>query len=663
MKQKKKQKGFPKIQPHYWDQSDPIIAQSQLDSIQTALCKILPEIFTDSISGEKIDERRKKFYEKIPVVCCSACEQLPGNLSFYLLSKYRANAFKFFFDMISSWLIPGYRLNVIRFYAADFTIPELDSEIYTFCEIMVRLDRAVELAEIKKNFPMIQKETVLGVVSSYYARRILEIKGLSADVKTALVHENISILIKRLPNDFDYDVFTEMQHVLMICPDSFKDVRSSRHLSRIISVQYLFRRSLFEAIKISPNKRHLKLKLFKSHLRRGDSEKNVLGIVVGINLLSDKEVFEERHVLKSVQNYLPDVHMIEGSFIVNRRGSEKLFTLYLEIEKSDGTYFTGAEIQQLRQELPNSLKDRIEHLMHPVFMPRNEEEVMRNIVSLANQINYLKDPPQVFISFDEQTNTKLYFTIIYVRVLKNEMKSLMEAFQGSDSFLEYIHDSVKTVGYIRRKNNYPKEATVFRVSLKKEMFLRGDHSIDLYKARQVVVQELERVLQLKFRDFNGGMISKQNELLRGLRNLVSEAGAYNELLLENFFYSITPPIMRSVLDPADLKTLYLLMVKAVEEKLASGKPFFISTFRDLDRLFILVAGEEPRMKVIVQRELSRFNITTTALGTIFVHSNDVPCLGFIYRDDDPYNQEIFCEKVKAAVEEAHVSLATTSQKI
>ena len=52
--------------------------------------------------------------------------------------------------------------------------------------------------------------------------RILEIKGLSADEKTALVQEHVAHLAKRLPHEFDEDVMTELQHVLMICRDDFK---------------------------------------------------------------------------------------------------------------------------------------------------------------------------------------------------------------------------------------------------------------------------------------------------------------------------------------------------------------------------------------------------------------------------------------------------------
>ena len=119
-------------------------------------------------------------------------------------------------------------------------------------------------------------------------------------------------------------------------------------------------------------------------------------------------MFDKTHLLKAIQNYIPSAQAVENSFFANRRGSEHICTLYLELEKINGDEFTGNEIRMLRQELPNDLKDRIEHLMHPVFMTRNEEEIIRNILSLSNQIKFLRDIPQVFISFDEQTHADFF---------------------------------------------------------------------------------------------------------------------------------------------------------------------------------------------------------------------------------------------------------------
>ena len=97
-----------------------------------------------------------------------------------------------------------------------------------------------EFEEIQRNFPIIGTEIALGIHSEFYSHSIMDIKGLSADDKTALIQDFIAFLVKRFPTYYDRDVFTEMQHVLVTWRDDFKATRNARHLSRIISIQYLF---------------------------------------------------------------------------------------------------------------------------------------------------------------------------------------------------------------------------------------------------------------------------------------------------------------------------------------------------------------------------------------------------------------------------------------
>ncbi len=169
--------------------------------------------------------------------------------------------------------------------------------------------------------------------------------------------------------------------------------------------------------------------------------------------------------------------------------------------------------------------------LHPIFNPRNEEEIMRNIVTLSNQIKYVRDIPHVYISFDEQSYKQLFFTVTMVRLRKSGSLSIAELFQASKSSVEYLHDRVKNVGTVRR--NVPKEATVFRVSIPKADFLRADQSIDIFKARQCVVAEICRIVG-EIRDYNGGIISKQNELLDTVAKLLGKLGPVNYFLWRTF---------------------------------------------------------------------------------------------------------------------------------
>jgi len=616
--------------------------------LETILNKIFHKHFSSlSHPIDSQEEVKRRFHSILPLFTYSELTEIPGTMSIYLISICRPNAFKFYFEMVSGWLIPGYRLNVPQFYAADFRLPQISDEVYTLCELMVSVESRDHYEEIQRNLPIIDTEIRLGVASSYYARRILEVKGLAPDQKTAQIQERIAHLVKRLPDHFDFDVFTEMQHVLVVCRDSFKNLRDSRHLSRIISINYIFRKNLYDAVKVSPEKRHLFLKILNAKLHYRSSHKPVLGILVGMNFLGDKEFFEDRHILKAIQNYIPEAEMVDGSFFSIRRGTENIVTHYLEVVKEDESPFTSEEIKLLRLELPNNLKDRIEQLIHPVFMPRNEEEIMRNILSLSNQIKYVKDIPQVFISFDEQTFKYLYFTVILVRIVSDRDWCVQELFEEGETFLEYIHDFTKKVGMLRKK--YVKEATVFRVKLPKEMFLRDDHSIDLYKARQVVYVELERLIG-SIRDFNGGMISKQSELLGKVRNLLADHGIVNDFLIENFFYSLTPASLRSVFDPNVLKTLFMMMQHAIDKGFHPGEEYSLTIRRDLEVVYVMIVAESPGFREELTQVLDLLNIPQTDLGTTCTQVQELTCLGYIYCCDDPYNQEHFCQTIKNTVD-------------
>ncbi len=616
-------------------------------SIRNALQQILPEdIFTiQEADADFQADQCAHFHAVLPLVGCHLVSQTPANQSFYILYKYRSNAFKFFFEMISRWLVPGKRLNVVMVFAADFRMPEFSDELYTICEVMLHVDDKEDLEQIYRNLPIIEMEAKLGVESSYYARRILEVRGLSVDEKTALVQEYMAYLVRRLPKEFDIDLLTEMQHVLVMCRDDFKTVRTPRHLSRIISIHYLFRKWLRTAVKLAPEKRHLSLKLFRTNLHLPEGDKKALGILVGINFLQDKEVFEKRHLLTAIQNYIPDAQAIEDSFFANRRGAENICSLYLEIEKTNGQDFTADEILVLRRELPMDLKDRIEHLMHPVFMPRNEEEVMRNVLSLSSQIKYMRDIPQVTISFDEQTYANLFFTVILVRVIKPGSISIQDMFRyppKNNSFLEYIHDRTKNLGYLRKK--YLKEATIFRVKLPKEKFLRRDHSIDLYKARQAVFDELTGIVG-ELRDFNGGMISKQNELLCNIRNLLGNHAKFNELLLENFFYSLTPVMMRTVMAPEALKTLFLMQLEMIDSGFFAGEGYSMKMKNDPGFVYVMIKAQDRSVKEEINRIFTKLQVPSSDLANSYVKVYDTPYIGFIYRCDDTQRQRQFCQTI------------------
>ncbi len=641
------QDGLPIIRPSFSVSADHPSHHIYLEAFRGMFKQLLPPTFwTGLIAHSCIQEgRRCKLNAVFPLVRLSPYREPPFDLSFFVVYQYRTNAFKFIYEMIVDWLVPGKQLKVELFYVMDFHLPEISPDLNTMLELMVRVQSREEYEQILYHLPLIETELRLGVRSAYYAQRSLESKGLTADQKTTEIHQRMAYLVRRLPKEIDNDIFVEMQHVLVMGSDEFKVVRGCRHLSRVITVQYLFRNWLQTLLKRTSRRRHLFLKIYKEILQEKGRIRHVLGLIVGVNFLRDNEIFEERHLLRALQGQIENIRVVKDSFFANKRNGENVCTLYLEVERTDGQEFTAAEIKHLQRVLPHDLKDRIERPMHPIFNPRNEEEIMRNILTLGNQIKYVRDIPQVYISFDEQSYRKLFFTVILVRLRRTDSVSIAELFQVSGTNLEYLHDRVKNIGTLRRSQL--KEATVCRVSVSKDDYLRADNSIDIFKARQYVVSELVKIIG-ELRDYNGGIISKQNELLAAVAKLLSQQGAINYFLLENFFYSLNPVIMRSVMEPAALKTLYLLSLEAVEQH-PDVEDQTVLVRQDPEFLFVVALLEDSNLRTRLQQAVSVLQIPPTSLATAVVMWHDHVALGYIYRCDNQTRRKAFLQALEKAL--------------
>ncbi len=508
-------------------------------------------------SLQKLFEGQEQFDSKLPIFRWFWKE---GQLELHLVCRHRLNIGKFFYEMIHRWLLPGRRLDVAFSFCSDFNLVE-DCHLYTLAEMAIRLDKEIDRDHVEHNLRVIETEIRLGMVSVYHASRLLDMHLLSAQEKNGILQEKISKLIQRNPDEIDYDIFGELQYFTVMSKEEFKTPRDPYHLSRLITLFYLFRKSIERDQEKRPDKRHIRLKISSVKLDLPWGMKKVLGVCVALNFLRPNELFEERHLIRALQNGLTGIKAVPDSFFVNQGVDDGIHTLYLEIEKENGGDFTMAELQHFRRFLPEELKRTVEVPLNSLFMPRNEEEVIRHVVSLSGQLRFVKDLPQVVLIFDEQKESDLYFTVLLVRILYPNSVSIQTLFSKDDSQMTYIPDRVKRVGMLRKR--YPKEATIFRLKFSSKPFLRDDHSVDLFRARQSIIQELQRLVG-DVRDYNGGMIAKQIELLASLQQLIG-ADRVSRRLLESFFHAIYPIESRSLLPPEQLKTLFFLWKQLLDD--------------------------------------------------------------------------------------------------
>jgi hypothetical protein len=602
-------------------------AEYYRDGAQDLIQRLVPHSMLEA-TGAHLAAERLKFADALPLICWSDLSKAPCTLSVLLLCKYRLNACNFFYDMISRWLLPQRRINVEVFFASDVRLPHLSDDLLSVAEIVVYLKSAQDVEEVRRNLHAIETEIRLGVVSNYHARRILEFKGLSNDGKTAMIQEKIGSLIQSHSKDFDRGIFSQMQQFLVTCREEFKKGRDYHHISRMISNLYSLRKVLKQNVESSPNRRHVSVKFLKTRLlplHTADVEKSVLGVLVGLNFLGEHELFEETHLTAAIQKHLPMVRMVPGSFFIERESDASIQTLYLEIEKVKGFDFNLDEVQLLRNSLPDQIKGHIEQLTHPIFMPRNEEEVLRNIMALSRQLRYVNDLPQVIISFDEQKKDHLSFTVILLRILGEDAPTVETLFTKSHTQLKYLPDRVRRVGQLRRK--YVKEATVFRTLVPSSTFLRNDRSVDFYKAREHVLHELTRIVG-EMRDYNGGMIYKQNEVLCALKASLGRIAVSHNILIEKFFYALMPMEMRTVLDTEPLKQFFLLLLQAKKHDLQQKK-------QDIKKSLVVTPIYNPLKKKQIENAIANLRLPAHQLVSFSLEIHETQFLGHLLLSEDP----------------------------
>jgi hypothetical protein len=209
------------------------------------------------------------------------------------------------------------------------------------------------------------------------------------------------------------------------------------------------------------------------------------------------------------------------------------------------------------------------------------------------------------------------------------------------SSLKMDVEDVRIMGYLKQK--YLKEAAVLRVTVNKAPFFRPDHSVDLLRARRKIVGGLAETLG-KFRDFNGGIILRQDESLKILRQEIGKLSHEKEFLLENYFYSLKPAIMQTIYETALLKKHFELLNTALQ---LQSEPYkWVAEFVD-KFLLVFVVAKSNSCKEKVLQAIAPLDISTRNLTMSFQQVGELFAMGFILRAESPE-----ADAFKAAIEAA-----------
>lgn len=653
---------------------DPILTDLLVQVMQKIVDSAIPDELKEEVlrHPKDFDRAHTQLNRLLPLLTHSPLDPQMNVLTVTLIcpAQYTRGVGRYLIETLSQWLIPGHPLSNVSTLSLNFQFKHHPPAKFYVVQNGVSVNSQEEFLNIQKNLSGLMSEMRINMLSVYHARYVSSLRGLSTNYKNLIIQENLSSLLNQpfdeidqtiydqmqgfirkidaeermdqvkkniahllqaRPEIFDRNVFYEMNNITHLFSGSFGHTRDPKHLGRIIAYQYLFKKILQDKTEQPSIERHLSTKILRTVL---EGKRHVLSVLIGLNLVKESERFEIRNLLEAIRASLPDVSYVEGSLIADRR-HEKIRFFYLEVEKPSPAPFSQEEIKRLKFQLPSELTRQIENVTHPIFMPRNEEELMRNLIGLSKQLKYIRDLPQVSIHYEKQTDTELFFTVLLVRLIKKDHATIYQLIKNASTCLKIDIDDLRNMGVLRQK--YPKEAVVLRICIEKRLFFRLDHSVDLLRARQKIALEMNHLLG-EFRDFNGGMILKQDEALQQLRQLIGTMSQHQELLLENYFYSLRPGTMPTIFEPQLLKQHFELL----SESLALGHGITRPTEGFLLSFLYPVCSEhkEKIFQTINKLQLPPYSLTHASLQT-----ERGLAVGFILRTANTEIEQAFCSAI------------------
>lgn len=395
--------------------------------------------------------------------------------------------------------------------------------------------------------------------------------------------------IEKFPRFIDSSILREKDRFFSYYDSDFVHKRTPSYLLRILLSQHLQKKKLLGSYSLSQKNRSVEFRVIPGKIQYPFGSKRVLGILVQISLSDRYELFDEEIFQRSVHRLMPNLHMVKGSLFKFHGNNDSIRTWYAEFEKAGNQPFILAEISHLKQSLGEALIERTERLVPSVFKIRNQEEVLRNILTLSQEIDQVTDLPQVMISFETQSSEEIIFTVIGVRAEDQLSISLENLIKHDTSYCRWVLERKQLVRYLT--NHQPIVAYLFRVLLIPDStILRSDGSLNFFAARQKIAASLKGNIG-EYRDFNGGILIKQEETLLTLRNAFPHLASEQ---IENIFYSITPIEMQAILPPSTLQAIIDLTNQTSQLALTDAHDYhFVSSSKPPYKLVLLSVPNGP----------------------------------------------------------------------
>lgn len=556
------------------------------------------------------------------------------------------SSFRHLSDVISSWFPLGMALCPSAMHCVPFSIEKTPGRRFFFWEMSASFAGQEPHKLFQDNIVALQQEILLVLKKPQCAPQIIATRESSRGCNSMSLRKEVIQHILSGKSHTTPDTLTELYRFLLATDHDFKALRTPQHLLRLVRTHHWLRRKHAHAPPLPPGEKRLLFRLFPSSLQFPFGQRQVLSVAISIDSLHPHEQFDDRHILLACKRCLGSVEVVPHSFYSYHYSEESTVTLYVEIEKADGLRFSSSELALLKRELGEKLVHSVEELASRIDIPQNEEDTIRSILLLSQQLRSIKDIPQVMVQFRGQSEQTLEFQVLLMRLLKSEQEGQLH-FPRFPDIMRLVPLRASIVGKLR--NKYPKQAYVFLARCSKSPFLRHDRSIDFLRAREFVIQCIESTIG-KVRDLNGGLFLQQHQLLEGIRPLLSDHELNELFIIEELFHSVMPSIMKSILGPEHILTMFR-QTMTMRSSQYGGSPKNFTVEEYLQAVFIgFVCPESFSVEEILQVR-GRFHLSENDLALCHCSSQGLSFGFVICLDPDQETRKSLVDWVRQTVEE------------
>lgn len=378
--------------------------------------------------------------------------------------------------------------------------------------------------------------------------------------------------------------------------EEFISLRGTESIARLVFETNQMKKKLEREISIDSSIRHMEVQFSPLWIISPFTSKEVVSCLLGIQLDESEEILTKQGILSAIQGCSDHATLLDCSRILSIPNAPiQLF--YLELTMSGESLPKFYEDLGFKEKFLRAIEERIQSIVPPLFMHRNEEEIYRDLLTLRKEISSSSDLPQVMVFYDKHSLGKIVFNVLMVRTIRNhsdsEISPLNKTLSGA-----YIHDGqVYQLGKIGEDGSI--QGNVFQISLFNiSKFQRKNYAVDYYAARREIIYFLnQRVGEV--RDFNGGMLIKQGERLLELKEAFSEFSLNHLEFIENFFYSIRPIEKQAILPMSFLRCFFSSFMELFLE---SKDDFLIRTEKK-----VVVFAVRNRSEVFISELKNFFN--------------------------------------------------------